>query len=532
MGKWGPLIVLSLAQFLMVIDQAVMNVSISQLVDDFDTTITTIQSVITFYALTMAMLMITGGKVGDILGRRRTFAVGHIIYACGSALTAASWSVGSLLVGWSVLEGVGAALVLPALVALVASNYTGAKDRVAAFGVIGGVSGAGIAVGPIIGGYFTAELSWRWVFVGEVILAVVIVSLVRLIRDAPVERKPKLDVIGAILTALGLGLIVVAALQSSKWGWIRSKNSPVEPFGFSIIPFLLAAGFIVLWAFARWQEHRERAGDDPLVKLSLFRIEPLRSGLGSFLAQNVILLGIFFTLPLYFQIVLGFDALETGIRMLPISIAMLITSMCGPALAQRFAPRRIVQAGFVTLVLAAFLLLDRIDPELHDLGVSISLVVLGVGMGLIASQLGNVVQSSVEPADRGEAGGLQYTSQQLGSALGTALIGAVVISALVTAFINDVEANDEVPAEITQQLEIAVDENANFVAAEMVEQGLLDAGVDAATTASIVDGYEQAQLEALKFGLLIAAMVALGALFMTRNLPAERLDDDPPPAST
>ena len=181
-------------------------------------------------------------------------------------------------------------------------------------------------------------------------------------------------------------------------------------------------------------------------------------------------------------------------------------------------------------MLAAFLLLDRIDPELNDLGVSISLVVLGVGMGLIASQLGNVVQSSVEPVDRGEAGGLQYTSQQLGSALGTALIGAVVISALVTAFINDVEANDDVPAEITEQLAIAVNENASFVAAEMVEQGLLDAGVDPATTASIVDGYEQAQLEALKFGLLIAAMIALGALFLTRNLPAERLEDDPPPA--
>ncbi len=528
MGKWGPLIVLSLAQFLMVIDQAVMNVSISQLVDDFDTTVTTIQGVITFYALTMAMLMITGGKIGDILGRRRAFAIGHIIYASGSALTAASWSVGSLLVGWSILEGVGAALVLPALVALVASNYTGTKDRVAAFGVIGGVSGAGIAVGPIIGGYFTAELSWRWVFVGEVILAIIIVSLVRLIRDAPVEHKPKLDVVGAILTALGLGLVVVAALQSSDWGWIRPKNSPVQPFGFSVTPFLIAAGFIVLWAFARWQERRERAGDDTLVKLRLFEILPLRSGLGSFLAQNVILLGIFFTLPLYFQIVLGFDALETGIRMLPISIAMLITSMSGPALAQRFAPRRIVQAGFITLVIAAFLLLDRINPELDDLGVSISLIVLGVGMGLIASQLGNVVQSSVEPADRGEAGGLQYTSQQLGSALGTALIGAVVISSLVAAFVNNIEASDDIPAEVTEQIEIAVNDEASFVSADLIEEGLLEAGLDSDTTASVVAGYQQAQLDALKVGLLIPALIALGALFMTRNLPAERLEDDTP----
>ncbi len=532
MGKWGPLVVLSLAQFLMVIDQAVMNVSISQLVEDFDTTVTTIQSVITLYALTMAMLMITGGKFGDILGRRRAFAVGHLIYASGSALTAASWNVGSLLVGWSILEGVGAALVLPALVALVASNYTG-QDRVAAFGVIGGVAGAGIAVGPIIGGFFTANLSWRWVFVGEVILAIIIVALVGLVRDAPVERRPKLDGVGAVLVGIGLGLVVFGALQSSVWGWLRPRNSPVEPFGFSLTPFVIVGGLITLWLFRRWEEHRERSGKDPLVKLELLDVLPLRSGLSSFLAQNVILLGIFFTLPLYFQIVLGFDALETGLRMLPISIAMFATSMSGPVLARRFAPRRIVQAGFVTLVIAAFLLLGRIDVELDGFGVSVSLVVLGLGMGLIASQLGNVIQSSVDAADRGEAGGLQYTAQQLGSALGTALIGAVVIGSLVTSFVDNIEANDAVPAEITEQIAIAVNDEASFVPTSQVEAGLLDAGVDADTTARIVDEFAAAQLEALKIGLLIAALIALGALFVTRHLPGARLvAGEPAPPAT
>jgi len=230
-------------------------------------------------------------------------------------------------------------------VALIASNYQG-RDRVAAFGVIGGVSGVGIAVGPIVGGFFTTNLSWRWVFVGEVIIAAVIVLLVRWIRDATVERKPQLDVVGAILTAVGLGMIVVGALQSSSWGWVTPRNSPIEPFGFSLTPFMILGGFVVLWGFARWQERRKRLGLDPLVKLQLLQVPALRSGLSSFLAQNTILLGIFFTLPLYFQIVLGFDALETGIRMLPISIAMFLTSTSGPALAQRFSPKRIVQAGF------------------------------------------------------------------------------------------------------------------------------------------------------------------------------------------
>src|SRR6478736_6212338 len=182
MIRWSVLAVLAAAQFLMVLDQAVMNVAISQLVADFDTTVTTIQAVIAFYALVMAALMLTGGKLGDLLGRRRAFRIGTVIYACGSALTAASWSVASLTIGWSVLEGIGAALVLPAMVALVASSFQG-QQRAVAYGVLGGVAGAGIAVGPILGGWATTELSWRVVFAGEVIVAIGILIGTRWIRE-------------------------------------------------------------------------------------------------------------------------------------------------------------------------------------------------------------------------------------------------------------------------------------------------------------------------------------------------------------
>jgi EmrB/QacA subfamily drug resistance transporter len=530
MRKWRALVVLSAAQFLMVLDQAVMNVSIGQLVEDFGTTVTTIQGVITMYSLVMAALMMTGGKVGDILGRRRAFTVGLVIYGAGSALTAVSWSVGSLVVGWSVLEGVGAALVLPALVALIAGNYEG-RDRVAAFGVIGGVSGVGIAAGPIIGGYFTTELSWRWVFVGEVVVAALIVAGVRLIADAPLAgRRPRLDWVGAVLTAAGLAMIVVAMLQASTWGWVAPKSSPVEPFGFALTPFLVAGGGGVLWLFTRWEALRSRRGDDVLVDLALFRVRELRSGLSSFLAQNTILLGIFFTLPLYLQIVLGYDALETGIRMLPISIAMFLASSSGPALAERWAPRRIVQTGFVMLVLAAFLMIQTIEPTLSGVDFGISLTVLGIGMGLIASQLGNVIQSSVEQTQRGEAGGLQYTAQQLGSSVGTALIGAVVISALVSAFVSNIESDERVSEEITQEIRVAVGSGASFVAADDVEDGLRSAGVDDATTSAVVEDYRAAQLGALKSGLLLAGFIALGALLVTHNLPARPLGREAEPA--
>jgi EmrB/QacA subfamily drug resistance transporter len=524
MQKWLPLVVLSLAQFLMVLDQAVMNVAISQLVEDFDTTVTTIQAVITFYALVMATLMITGGKVGDIMGRRRAFVVGLVIYAAGSALTAVSWNVPSLIIGWSVLEGIGAALVLPALVALLAANYED-RDRITAFGVIGGVAGVGIAAGPIVGGFFTTQLSWRWVFVGEVIVAVVVVVTARFLGDAKFEgRRPKLDAVGSVLSAIGLGLIVYGMLQASTWGWLTPKESPVEPFGFALTPFLVLAGVVVLWIFVRWQHHRTHRGLDPLVRLELLSVPPLRSGLGCFLSQSLILLGIFFILPLYLQIVLGLDALETGVKMLPISIAMFITSSSGPLLAARFGSKRVVQGGFGMLVLAAFWMLQTIKPELDGFGFGVALAVLGISMGMITSQLGSVVQSSVGPEDRGEAGGLQYSAQQLGSAIGTALIGAVVISSLVAAFVDNISNEPLVPAELSSAIEIEVASGSTFIAADQVAAALEAAGVADSQTDAVVAEYRDAQLTALKIGLLLAGFFAIASLGFTGALPGR--DED------
>src|SRR3954463_11590835 len=246
---------LATAQFVMVLDQSVMNVSISQLVADFDTNVTTIQSVITLYCLVMAMFMLTGAKIGDIIGRRRAFVVGLVIYACGSGMTALAPTVGILALGWSILEGLGAALVLPAMAALIAGNFEGTA-RKAAYAVIGGVAGAGIAVGPIVGGWATTELSWRVVFAGEVVLVAFILATTRFIGDAPrTGAKPRLDGVGTALSASGLGLVVYGVLQSSTWGWVKPKDSPIEVFGLSLTLFVIALGGVLLWAFVRWEEH-------------------------------------------------------------------------------------------------------------------------------------------------------------------------------------------------------------------------------------------------------------------------------------
>jgi EmrB/QacA subfamily drug resistance transporter len=525
--KWA-LAALALAQFVMVLDQAVMNVSISQLVEDFDTSVTTIQGVITLYSLVMAMFIITGAKVGDIIGRRRAFIVGLVIYAVGSGLTAVAPSVLVLTLGWSVLEGIGAALVFPALAALIAGNYEG-RERVAAYAIMGGVAGAGIAVGPIIGGWATTMLTWRVVFVGEVILVLAILALVRFVADAPREgRKPRLDVVGAVLSSAGLGLIVLGILQSSTWGLIEPKDSPVEPLGFSLTVFVIGAGVASLVAFVRWQRHRESSGQDPLVHLDLLQIGMLRSGLASLLSQNLILMGIFFVVPLYLQIVLGLDALETGMRMLPVSITMFIFSALGARLSLRFSVRSLVRTGLAIAAVAVLVLLVVIDPELRDLGFAISMALLGVGMGLLASQLGNVVQSSVEASGRSEAGGLQYTSQQLGSSLGVALIGAIVIAGLTSNFLGNVEDDPRISDEVAAQVGVAVGDGVDFISIDQAAEALEGTSLDSATAAAVVEDYASAQLQALRAGLLVAAIIALLSLLFTGRLPSGR--PQPPPA--
>jgi MFS family permease len=528
MAKWGALVILSLAQFLMVLDAAVMNVSISQLVEDFDTDVTTIQAVITLYSLVMAALMMVGGKLGDIWGRRRAFRIGLVIYGIGSGLTAAAWSVPSLTLGWSILEGIGAALVMPALAALAAANYEG-RDRATAYGALGGVAGAGIAVGPILGGWVTTELTWRVVFAGEVVLAIVILLGSRLLSRAPAdEPRPQLDVVGGILNALGLGLIVFGILKASSWGWLFPKNSPVEPFGFSLAPFLMVVGAICLVAFRSWERRREELDRTPLVHLALLGKRHLRAGLVALLNQNTILMGIFFVVPLYLQVVQGYDALDTGIAMLPVSVTMLIAAMLGSRLSAGGNPKRIVRGGLLIVLIAVGILLATIDAEIETTDFAIAMAVLGAGLGLLSSQLGNVVQSSVGFRERSEAGGLQYTSQQLGSALGTALIGAVVLSGLISGFESNVTGDPAIAEPVKEQVSIAVTGDVSFVASDQVAAAAAEAGVDEPTTQSLVEHYEDSQLLALKTGLLVAGFIVIAAFFAAGGLPT-RLEEEPEP---
>ncbi|GGL65513.1 MFS transporter [Streptomyces fumigatiscleroticus] len=522
MKHWRALIVLGTAQFLMVLDTSVMNVSISRLVADFDTSVTAIQAVITLYALVMAAFMLIGGRFGDILGRRRMFFLGLAVYGTGSALTAVAPTLRVLALGWSVIEGLGAAMVLPAMAALVAESYRG-RDRAVAYGVIGGLAGAGIAVGPLLGGWVTTYLTWRLVFAGEVVVVVAVLVCHRVIVKQPMTGpRPRLDGVGAALSAAGLGIGVLGVLQSTTWGWAQPRNPPFTVLGFAPTLFVVGTGVAVLALFRRWEQRREDRGADPLVHLSLLGRPSLRSGLLALLSQNLILLGLFFTIPLYLQVVQGFDAFQTGLRLLPVSIAMLVTALSASSLGRLVGPRRVVRLALATLVAAIVWLLATIDPVIDDAQFAGAMALLGTGMGLLASQLGNVVQSSAGEAERSEAGGLQFTAQNLGSALGTALMGSFVIGALAHAFTTQVADDPRLSEEARRQTGVALEAGITFVTTDEVRSAAERAGLPPSETDAVADSYAAAQLDGLRAAILAAGGIAAASFLVTPHLPDGR----------
>ncbi|MEZ5179555.1 MAG: MFS transporter [Acidimicrobiales bacterium] len=274
----GVLATLAAGQFVMTLDSSVMNVSMATVADDVGTTITGIQTAITLYTLVMATLMITGGKVGSIIGRKRAFLVGCGIYACGSLTTGLAPSLPVLLFGWSFLEGVGAALILPAIVALVAANFE-PRERPRAYGLVAAAGAVAVAAGPLIGGAATTYASWRWVFFGEVAIVAAILVLARGVEDVPVEGGHRIDLVGTVLSVLGLGMAVFGVLRSSEWGWVRPKPGGTELAGISPTLWLLLAGLVVVWLFFTWEDHLVRTGGDPLVRPEMFANRQLNGGL-------------------------------------------------------------------------------------------------------------------------------------------------------------------------------------------------------------------------------------------------------------
>src|SRR6516164_8169699 len=427
---------LALAQFIASYAATNMNVAISAIAKDLGTDVAGVQTAITLFTLTMAALMIPGSKLTDIWGRKRCFLLGLLIYGVGGVLALVSQALPLLIVGYSVFEGVGSALMIPPIYILVTVAFPDVKARARHFGVVSGAGGLGAAAGPLIGGVVTSAISWRASFGLQVLVVAWIIVLARKIADpGPEEPKPRFDLIGAVLSAVGLFFVVLGLLQSRTYGFGASRQdftiggTVVIPKG-SISPVWLfvAIGALFLLAFFLYTRGAERKGQDVLLPLRLFRNKTSNLGLGTQTIQWLILQGTFFTVSVYLQEVNGYSAIKTGLILTPGTIGILVASALADRFARRHPQRWLIIAGFLFTALGMVLLLVLVRAHAGIWRWIPGLLFFGVGIGTMLTSSVNVVQSSFPEADQGEISGLSRSVSNLGSSFGTALVGSVMVA--------------------------------------------------------------------------------------------------------
>jgi len=525
-GRSPVLVILASAQFLMTLDSSVMNVSIQSVANDVHTTVTGIQTAITLYTLVMAAFMITGGKIGALIGRRKAFGIGLVVYGCGSFVTSISPNLTVLIIGWSLLEGLGAALILPAIVALVAGNVP-KEGRSAAYGLIAAAGAIAVAAGPLIGGAVTTFASWRWVFVGEVVLVAVILLFLRRIHDTPPEERRPFDLVGAALSVAGLSLTVYGVLRSGTWGWVRPTANAPSLGGVSLVFWLVIAGLLLLGALVEWESHRVATDREPLFRPSMFANRQMTGGLVQFFFQFFIQSGVFFTIPLFLSVVLGLSALQTGLRLLPLSITLLLSALLVPRLAPGASPRRVVRIGLLLILAGTLVLVSGLSPGAGAAIVLVPMALIGLGIGALASQLGAITVSAFPDAMSAEIGGLQNTFTNFGASLGTALVGAVLIGSLTTTFVTGVSSNPAIPAHVVSQASTTLEAGVPFVSDADLQKHLATTTLTPEAQQAIVDENAAARLVGLRVALSVVALVIVVAFAFARMLPTESLSGAP-----
>src|SRR5438874_25907 len=436
---WPIVVPLALAQFVCSYAATTMDVSISSIATDLHTDVHSIQITITFFTLTMAALMIPGSKLSDIWGRKFCLILGLTIYGLGALIATFAQSIGLLTFGYSLLEGIGTALLIPPVYILCTVSFLDLPTRARAFGVISAAAGIGAAAGPLIGGVITTAISWRASFILQVLIVALIIVLSRSIHDPGVQgARPKFDIVGTILSAAGLVFVVLGILQSGTYGWITASqnftigNTVVIPQGgISPVWLFVGIGALLLVGFFVWIRSRERAGKEPLLHTRMFRNRTSNLGLVTQLIQWFILQGSFFVISVYLQEVLGYNAILTGLATTTTTRGDLLTGGLAGRLATRFTQRTLIWEGFVCTIAGMILLLLLGRLTSSTLASIPGLLLIGLGVGVMLTSSVNVVQSSFPDKDQGEISGLSRSVSNLGSSLGTAIAGSVLVTSLV-----------------------------------------------------------------------------------------------------
>jgi MFS family permease len=522
------LILLSLAQFILTLDTTFMNVSISTLVVDLHTTVTGIQAAIAFYTLVMAAFFPTGAKIGDLIGRKKSFVIGLIVYAIGSFITSISQNIYMLTFGWSLIEGLGAAMIIPAMLSLVRSNFPEGPQRIRAYGILAAVAASGAAVGPIIGGFLTTYMSWRIGFLSEVFIAGFILLNRKKILDVvkPAVNK-QFDYIGLFLSALGLATIVTGFLLASYYGIITARKDfsiggqVIIPQG-SISPTIWFAliGLGIVALFVWWQLHRIKIKKSVLLNPMLFKSKIITPGVITTFSIQFVLVGSIFAISLVSQIMLEYNAFQSGLVLLPMSFGVLILGLLAGKMAKRFSSKRLIQLGDLIMLIGTVWLAFSIHKNPSGKDFIPGLFFIGSGVGIAISQLNNLIQSSVPVEQSNETSGINSTFQYLGSSLGTAISGSLIISVFILSSTNLVNQSSVFSGSQKQQINNTIDAKAQTISNSQLDAYISSAPQNAQDELLTIN--YTAQQNAISITVFVLAVLGAIGLISSSLLPSEK----------
>jgi MFS family permease len=506
-------VLLAMAMFVFVIDTSLMNVSISAVVKDLDTTVSGVQSAVALEALVSAAFILIGSKIGDLFGRKRAYVVGLIFYAIGALAMVFAEGLAAIIVFWAVIGGLGAALYLPAMQSLIHGNFEG-KAQAKVYALIGASAAIAAAVGPLIGGFLTTVLSWRIGFLLEAVIIAGVLSGSGLIREVPYTGDRSVDVVGSALSVLGMSLLVLGVLA-----WQEGGES---------VAALLVAGIIFSAALVRWLIRRKREGKTTLFDPDLFKSKLFSFGITQSVLQQIALGGLLIALPIYLQLDLGYNALQAGVSLAPLSLTMFFVALLAGRRAGRRRPAALIRAGFlflgagITFMIAA---VPRVDTSLY---LVIPLMLCGVGLGLLVSQLNNYTLAPISEERVGEAAGVNSAISSFGLSVGLAFGGAILLAALSIAFTNKSDASDVLPARDKEHVAQVLEDDAEVMSDAKLEQQL--AGQPPKIREEILRINEEARPQALQVALLFTLLAScLGFVFSFRMM---QLPDPAPSKAT
>jgi EmrB/QacA subfamily drug resistance transporter len=505
-------ILLAMAMFVLVVDTSLMNVSISAVVHDLGTTASGVQSAIALEALVSAAFILIGSKIGDLIGRKRAYVIGLLGYAAGALSMTLSQSLVPIVVFWAIIGGLGASLLLPAMQSLIHGNFQGSMQR-RAYALVGAAAAIAAAVGPLIGGFITTYLSWRVAFLGEVVIIAIVLVGSRRIREVPYTGDRRVDVVGAILSVVGMGGVVLGILVWEKGG--------------AAVGVLLAVGVVGLGSLAWWLVKRKREGRPALIDAGLFKSKYFRLGISSQTLQQIALGGLMIALPIYLQMVLEYNALEAGLSLAPLSLSMFAVALLAGKRAGKRSPSKIIRAGFLLLAVGVAILIPVV-PRAHSGWAMVApLLIAGVGLGLLVSQLNNYTLSPIEEERVSEAAGVNSAGGSFGLSFGLAFAGAIMLASLSLIFTNLANESKVLSPSEQQQVGKGLEKNAEVLTNTHLEQLL--AGQPADVKAEILHINTKARPRALQIALLVPLIAAL--LGLVNGFRMTRLPDPVPSAA-